>query len=168
MRGEKKIMKSERFACITMLCSFQKTQKEMTERENSKIKWYWNLTGSVSIFFFHILLTVNKMQTKVTVIGHKNTMPHNLCPIRESNWSTESTCQVSLESLSSKLSCSAKNKVFFSFFLSDNFVQAIIIQDTFAKLLIFWVFLIVKISLFTDTYPFVEIINSTAVFCHHY
>lgn len=66
-------------------------------------------------FFFHILLTVNKMQTKVTVIGHKNTMPHNLCPIRESNWSTESTCQVSPESLSSKLSCSAKNKVFFSF-----------------------------------------------------
>ena len=36
------------------------------------------------------------MQTKVTVIGHKNTMLHNLCPIRESNWSTESTCLKSL------------------------------------------------------------------------
>ena len=31
-------VKSERFACITMLCSFQKTQKEMTGRENSNIK----------------------------------------------------------------------------------------------------------------------------------
>ena len=48
-------MKSERFACITMLCSFQKTQKEITGRENSKIKWYWNLTGSVSIFFSYFI-----------------------------------------------------------------------------------------------------------------
>ena len=118
MRGDRKIMKSERFACITMLCSFQKTQKEMTGRENSNIKWYWNLTGSVSIFFFHILLTVNKMQTKVTVIGHKNTMPHNLCPIRERNWSTESTCLRSLRrACQVNFHVQLKTKYFFLFLI---------------------------------------------------
>ena len=95
-------MKSEKFACINMLCSFQKTQKEITGRENSN--------------FFHILLTVNKMQTKVTVIGHKNTMLYNLCPIRESNWSTESTCLKSLRrACQVNFHVQLKTKYFFSF-----------------------------------------------------
>lgn len=68
-------------------------------------------------FFFHILLTVNKMQTKVTVIGHKNTMLHNLCPIRERNWSTESTCLKSLQrACQVNFHVQLKTKYFFLFF----------------------------------------------------
>lgn len=79
------------------------------------LKFDWDC----KFFFFHILLTVNKMQTKVTVIGHKNTMLHNLCPIRESNnWSTESTCLKSLwRACQVNFHVQLKTKYFFLFLI---------------------------------------------------